>query len=880
MDMTRHIFKGKRRHLRTRRLRAEEAQIAANLVLDNPLGMLVVSKEGRVLFANPAACAIFQVGKLEGAPFGIPITRTNSVEIQALRQDKGWRALEMRVNTITWQSQEAYLVHLCDATIGQQAELERQERASLLSSVIQTSLEGIFVTFPQTGQIISANPAACAILGMDEATIVERRREGIIDSEDERWRIILDERRRIGSARGEARMRRADGTLIEVELSTNIFHDSHNNERATVIFRDISARKVAEEALKKREAEARALVENNPDVIVRLDEDLRYTYANPALLRESGVPLEAVLGRTRYELTGQAHPLDDAVRAVFETGEERRGAFDYLGPSGHSYYEARLAPELDEAGQVRSVLMISRDVTSLRQTEESLRLFARAVDASSTGVTIADMTLPDQPLVYVNPTFCDISGYDPDEAIGKNCRFLQADDRDQDAVREIREAIQAHREVRVRLRNYRKDGTLFWNDLRLSPIFDLGGQITHYVGIQTDVTAQVEAEQELTRLYQQINHYTLVLEQRVEERTAALRRAKDQVEAILNSTSDLVILLNSRGLIEQVNPSFCRWFGVEPDQVFYHPLAEVIQPDQPYVLMDALLYALEANEPQRVEIHGRMPDGMSYTFDGALASVGMGDDLHVVCSLRDISIQKQLEEGLRASLARERELSEMKSRFTSMISHEFRTPLAIIMSSAALLRDYHERLTPEKRLNHLNKIEVHARQLTEMMNDALLITRGEVTGIQVHRSTQHLPTLFQQIIDDARTLNPDGSWVDYAHTGEAEASVDPTLLRQIAQNLLSNASKYSPNKTDIRMETRLAGRWLTLTVSDQGIGIPSESLPHLFDTFYRAPNVGNISGTGLGLVIVKRAVDALGGQIEVSSEPVSGTTFTVRLPCG
>ncbi|MCS6836657.1 MAG: PAS domain S-box protein [Anaerolineae bacterium] len=876
--MARHIFRKKYRRLRTSQFKTSIRAIA-DIVLDSPFGVLIVNLRGIVLFANPAAHAIFQQGELEGRAFGIPITRIDSVEIQALRQKDGWRALEMRVSEIDWQGQQAYLVHLSDLAASRRAELEREERASLLNSVIQTSLEGIFVTIPQTGQIVSANPAACAILGMDEATIVQLRREDIIDTSDERWQTILEARRHSGFAQGEARMRRGDGTLVEVELSTTIFRDHRDNERGTVIFRDISQRKAAEQALHERERAFRALVENNPDVIVRLDEDLRYIYANPALLRESGVPLEAVLGRTLYDIIGQHHPLEDIARQVLETGQEQRAEFDYFGPVDHRYYEARLAPELDEAGKVRSVLMISRDITPLRRAQESLRLFARAVDASSTGVTIADMTLPDQPLIYVNPTFCDISGYDPGEVIGRNCRLLQANDRDQEAVCVMREAIRAGREVRVRLRNYRKDGTLFWNELRLSPIFDLGGQLTHYVGIQMDVTAQVEAEQELTRLYQQVNNYTQVLEERVEERTAALRHAKDQVEAILNSISDLVILLNPRGLIEQVNPSFCRWFSVDSDQIFYRPLVEVINAKQPHLLMDVLLYALETSEPQRIEVHGHTPDGKSYTFDGALASVGAGDDLRVVCSLRDISTQKQLEEHLRASLARERELSEMKSRFTSMISHEFRTPLAVIMSSAALLREYHERLTSEKRLNHLDKIETHSRLLAEMMNDALFITRSEATGIQVHRSTQHLPTLLQHIIDDARTLNPHGNWVNYQHEGSEQASVDPTLLRQILQNLLSNAVKYSPDKTPIELHSRLEGQWLTLTVRDYGIGIPPEAMPHLFEAFYRAPNVNNISGTGLGLVIVKRAVDALGGDVYAESQLGSGTTFTVRLPC-
>lgn len=873
---TRHRLLGTLRR-QQQRIQTLEARFQG-IVAHHQDGILVVNAAGEILYANATASALFNRPLLVGGYFGVPSIASSTI-IELIREDPQstdhlLTEVEMRSHSTMWEGQQATLIILRDVTLMRIQDRDIRERESRLKAIIENSLDAILLTSPTTGQVLDANSAACDLFGCSRDLLCVKRRQDLIDMQDERWQTIFEARQRTGKARGEARFLRADGTLFEGEMTSTLLYDSEGNVRATMMIRDISERLAREQALRRREEEFRALVERNPDVVVRIDRDLRYVYANPSLERESGIALQHIVGKSRQQVTGRSDSIDQSIRDVFVDKKDRTVEFSWVGRS----YQARITPEFNEMGEVETVLWIARDITDLQVAVEAQRLYKRSIEASSTGISISDMREPDHPLIYVNPAFCEITGYRYDEVVGKNCRFLQSDDRHQTAVQEMRQAIREGRETHVRLRNYRKDGTLFWNDLRLSPIRDAHGVITHYVGIQSDITLQVENEVMLESLYERLNEYANRLEMRVEQRTQELMRAKEQVETILNSTSDLLVLLTSKGNIEQVNHAFRKWFQVDSDSVFHRPLAEVMRFEHPQVIQDALMMSILANQPQRVELHGVTSSGFEYTLDGAFAVLeSTQESPMVVCSLRDISLQKQLEAGLRESLAREKELGEMKTRFTSLISHEFRTPLAVIRSSAALLKDYFDRLTTEKRQSHLNKIEQQTVRLTNMMNDALLITRSDAIGFDYHPKRQNFVVFAQSVIDEVRLLHPDGSWIETDFELESELCFDDGLLRHILQNLLSNALKYSPSGVAVQLKARLNQNRLDLEVIDHGIGIPVDAQAHLFEPFYRANNVGTIGGTGLGLVIVARAVKAHQGAVSFVSSESLGTCFKVSV---
>jgi signal transduction histidine kinase len=249
----------------------------------------------------------------------------------------------------------------------------------------------------------------------------------------------------------------------------------------------------------------------------------------------------------------------------------------------------------------------------------------------------------------------------------------------------------------------------------------------------------------------------------------------------------------------------------------------------------------------------------------------------------DVTQRHQAEQDIRRALAQQVELTELKSQFVSMTSHEFRTPLATILSSAELLRYYSDRLPAEEKLEVLGSIESAVARMTKMLDGVLMIGRADSGNLEFSPVACKAQELCVELAAEAaRAASSGGSGMQrldiHFSSAEAELMLDEKLLRHILGNLIGNAFKYSGAGDRVRLTVGSEGDDLVLVVADQGIGIPAEDMPRLFETFHRAGNVGNISGTGLGLAIVKRAVALHGGNIAVESEVGEGTRFSVRLP--
>lgn len=230
-------------------------------------------------------------------------------------------------------------------------------------------------------------------------------------------------------------------------------------------------------------------------------------------------------------------------------------------------------------------------------------------------------------------------------------------------------------------------------------------------------------------------------------------------------------------------------------------------------------------------------------------------------------------------LAAERELNELKNRFVSMVSHEFRTPLGITMSAVELLRNHLDQLDAAKRAELLEDIFGSTRQMAGLMEQVLLLGRVEAGKLAFRPTPLDLVALCEKLVDESLSATNRRCPIQFhAQSVDGLAQADESLLRHIFSNLLSNAAKYSPAGRPVEFTLRREGRNAVFTIRDRGIGIPEAELPKLFQAFHRATNVGDIQGTGLGLVIVKRCVDLHGGSIEVQSDLGEGTTFNVRLP--
>ncbi|MEH2240983.1 PAS domain-containing sensor histidine kinase [Nostoc sp.] len=254
--------------------------------------------------------------------------------------------------------------------------------------------------------------------------------------------------------------------------------------------------------------------------------------------------------------------------------------------------------------------------------------------------------------------------------------------------------------------------------------------------------------------------------------------------------------------------------------------------------------------------------------------------------LRDISESKRTqaklqwaEEAMRQALAKEKQFSELKSRLLTITSHEFRTPLATIHSSAELLEYYRHLWTKERQQTHLRRIQTSVMHMTQLLNDVLVLSQDEAGKLELNPTPLNLVEFCRDLLEELE--QSDRSQHAIVFSGEWQctpANLDAKILRQILSNLLSNCLKYSPIGSTVKFSVTTANEQAIFQTQDSGIGIPPSDIEHIFEPFHRASNAGNIPGMGLGMSIVKQAVDLHGGEIIVESAIGAGTTFTVILP--
>jgi PAS domain S-box-containing protein len=247
----------------------------------------------------------------------------------------------------------------------------------------------------------------------------------------------------------------------------------------------------------------------------------------------------------------------------------------------------------------------------------------------------------------------------------------------------------------------------------------------------------------------------------------------------------------------------------------------------------------------------------------------------LLTALIDISAHKEAEANTYRALEKEKELNKLKSNFVSLASHEFRTPLTTILSSAFLLENYLPQQGSEKAIKHLSRIKSAVNSLTTILDEFLSLTKIEEGKVTPSHDEIDLKALLTAICRTQKEFARSGQVIELMHRGKETVISDPAMLTGIMTNLVSNSIKYSPENSTIKVAAEVHDNWFSLTVTDSGIGIPVADQEHLFERFYRASNAGTSQGTGLGLHITKHYVELLGGTILFTTKPQGGTSFTV-----
>jgi len=382
------------------------------------------------------------------------------------------------------------------------------------------------------------------------------------------------------------------------------------------------------------------------------------------------------------------------------------------------------------------------------------------------------------------------------------------------------------------------------------------------------------------------------------------------LEAIIDNAIDGIITIDHRGIVESINPAALHLFGYAPEEVIGNNIS-MLMPEPDRSQHDGYIHNYQETGKKKIigigrEVNGRKKDGSFFPFRLAVSEVFYKNKNIYTGFIHDLTKEREAEDKLRQhaveleekvrertrdlitlvgelekakadvsiSLEKEKELNQLKSRFVSMASHEFRTPLSSVQLSASLIERYLEKPDHSNVIKHTNRIRGSVKLLNDILNDFLSLEKLEAGRVVVNKHHINLVQLSEEITEEMQMICKKNQHIVYQHTGAVGVFlVDEHLVKSSIINLISNAIKYSGEDTFIEFTTEIKDNTCVVCVCDNGIGIPVEDQKNLFEPFFRANNTGSIPGTGLGLNIVKRYVSLMGGTLEYKSALNEGAMF-------
>lgn len=828
------------------------------------------------------------------------------VEVRAMRKDGATFDAEFTIGAIQG---DGLVCNIRDISMR-----KAQDRQLRYHASIQESVGDAVIATDMAFRIQSWNRAAETIYGWPATEVIEKSADELLqttyESAEERAYRVQDFLER-GAWQGEVIQQHRDGSLRYIHASVNLFKDEQGQPSGVVsVNRDITERKRAETTLQTKLAEDRQFqlyLKALHEIIIELtgiDElDLFYkravelgrarlgferlamflyderddsavgtygTNSQGQLVNESGIrftPDSTSIFRRSFDRVERFYfmegttlysdniPVGFGWNAAAALWNGSRGLGWFVADNLLSHCPAP-KPLLDIIGlyalSVGTLLAQKQTQLALKESEALYRLLAENISDLIVRSTRAGECL------YVSPSVETLLGYTPEEFIGQQkVSLIHPDDQviigtAYTSALERQDLILPHQ-----YRAKHKDGHYIWLETVGKPIFnEASREIYGVITSSRDITLRRQSEE-------------------------ALRTSEEKYRFLVETMRGGIVLFDAELRVTFVNDRLCELLGYTREQAIGQPFVHFVDAAVIPLVMAQHEHRLRG-ESSSYELLLRHKDGrqIPLLLSGSPLFDKQGNYNGSIVVTTDISLQKQAEETLRLALAKEKELGDLKTRFVSMASHEFRTPLATILALVETLHVYRKKLSEEQIEQRFDKIKSQVEHLKNIMEDVLMLSRMQARRVEFNPVRLDLNGLCRSILDEFQSQSAVEHRLEYTVSGGCdELLLDHKLMRQAISNLLSNAIKYSPKGTVVCLDLAYTDAAVTLKVSDEGIGIPQADLPHLFEPFHRAANVGTISGTGLGLVITREAVELHGGTIAVESQQGVGTTFLLRIPC-
>ena len=518
------------------------------------------------------------------------------------------------------------------------------------------------------------------------------------------------------------------------------------------------------------------------------------------------------------------------------------------------------APLSNSEGKINGMVAVVADITEQKRQAEQVRLLQSVVVNTNDAIIITEAKPIDEPgprIVYVNEAFTRITGYALEEVLGKTPRILQGPKTSRSELDKVRLALSQWKSATVEVINYRKDGSEFWSEFSVVPVADKDGSHTHWISVQRETTERKRNEE-------------------------ALRLSEERFRQVVENALDLITILDQNGTIYYQSPSVEKVLGYTTTQFIEDNFFNYIHSDDLRNIRSTITDAIDNSKTVRpFELRCLNQNGEWVHLEAIIQKfIDNGPETRIVITSRDISERKRFEE-VRIALEREQELNMVKTRFFSMASHEFRTPLSTVLAAAQVLENacsFSD--NPQKQLRNLHRIQNSVKNMVQLLDDILTINRAETGNLKFNPKPIALEKFCRQFIEEIKLSTDTLHELKFTYHGKQKINVclDEKLLRSILANLLSNAIKYSPQDSQIDLSVTFSLEKIELQVQDRGLGISKEDQLQIFEPFYRGLNVRHLTGSGLGLVVVKKCVDLQGGSISIASEMDTGTTVKIILP--
>lgn len=592
------------------------------------------------------------------------------------------------------------------------------------------------------------------------------------------------------------------------------------------------------------------------------------TFVNDNFVAISGYSAEELIGKNHRLINSGFHPRSfwiDMWKTI-SAGRIWRADVKNQAKDGSFYWvDTFVMPFLNEDGSIREFLSIRNDISERKRNEEEIKKLSLVASKTSNAVTITD---PAGAVEWVNDSFVQVTGYSFDDVKGKNMRILQGPESDPSVVKRIGDRLRQGNAVSEELINYTKHGRKIWLKLDITPIFDTDRSLRNFISVHSDIT-------------------------RIKEYETSVSAIARELASLIENANVPIFGINALGRITEWNKVASDVFGYEKHhaigsmlktRIFEQPSGDRFEQIVQTVMTGTSLANLECavvtqNATRLILLMSASPRRDSN--DAITGVIFVAQNITELTEYRQSLETKVIDRTreLNEALQKERELVEIKSRFISIASHEFRTPLSTISVATGMIRKHHAKLSEEELDQKLMSIQKQVEHMAVMLDDVLMVEKANAGKLEVQHKEIILDDFFTNLCEEVERSRGGTHHIRIAKSLLIDkVNSDHKLWRSIFINLLTNAIKFSPGVALIDIAIHASADKVAVTVKDYGIGIPENDVRNLFEPFVRGGNVSTIQGTGLGLSIIRKSLDLLNGTITVNSTPGRGTEFLVTIP--